>query len=188
MMKCLPMLLVNAVAAAIQMQRISLGGVKATVHYPPISPMAPAWPTSIPAAIFFHGGGVEAPVESTYGGLINASVARGIAIVAIESNPSYPGIPSPSVVASCAIHASSIIGNLTTAGIGPRVDLQQVALMGHSMGGLISMDLAASPIAALHPLLQAVISLHGPAFLSSPESATLPLLLLSGSKDLLAWL
>ena len=107
-------------------------------------------PAGQPLVLFFHGNSFPA---STYNVMLNALRQRGMKVEALEKighNPAYPVTSNwPHLVEEVHAFAKPLV----------EVHLGPVVLVGHSLGGMLSLMLAAQ-----HPeLAQAVVMVDAPA-------------------------
>ena len=112
--------------------------------------------------------------SNQYSGLLGRISGAEIVVVSIEQDRFYPGIP---LAGAAAAYAGQVLGNLSSAGLLSCADLSRVAVLGHSMGALITADFATSPLSRGRPELRGIVVLHAFPFLASAEdvgAATLP--------------
>ena len=121
--------------------------------------------------------------SAPYGGLFSQLNRAGLIVVANMQDPFWPGFPL-----HAPWYAEGIVANLSTAALRQSADRSVVIVMGHSMGGIIAQDSAASSFALARPELRGLIVIHAPSLAPwDLPHATAPALYLAGSDDWIAW-
>ena len=161
--------------ARVRPDLVTVGGVECEALYPRDVSRAPH-----PVAVFFHGGGMHN--SSQYAGLFARLTHAGVVVVANMQDPFWPGFPT-----HAPTYAETIVGNLTTAGLRPTADLSSLIVMGHSMGGIVAQEYAASSFALARPEIKGLVAIHAPSLAPwALPHANASALFLAGSSDFIA--